>query len=305
MWVFIFILLVIIGGIIFFGNKFTNLVILPPKHPIDKAIKRETEQNHIMPGYYEGLEKDDFKLITDDGYNLICQLIKNPIPSEKYIILCHGFGFNRIGGLKYVDIFLAEGFNVVLYDHRNSGESEGFYTTMGYLEKEDLKKVIDYICNRFGKDILIGTHGESMGAASVLLHCAEDSRVDFVIADCPYSDLKDQLAYRLKIEHKLPRFPFMHIASIFSKIRAGFYFGQVSPIQVIKDNNGLPDLPIMFVHGDADAYIPMEMSEEMYQVKKGYKKLYLAKGADHALAVSVDREKYAREVHDFLEGALQ
>lgn len=300
MWIVGIVLLIVIGIIGITANRLTNIVVSPPNHAIERAIEQETKREYIKEGYYESLEKENFKLTSSEGYNLACQLITNPVPSEKYIVFCHGYGFNRIGSVKYVDIFLKEGFNVVLYDHRNSGESEGEYTTMGYYEKEDLKKVIDYIYNRFGHDIVVGTHGESMGAATVLLHSAEDRRVKFVIADCPYSDLKKQLAYRLKIEHKLPRFPFLAIASGFSKIKAGFFFGEISPINVIETNNGLADIPIMFIHGDADAYIPVEMTQDMYQVKKGYKKLYLAKGADHAISVCVDREKYANEIHDFL-----
>lgn len=303
MWIIGIALLIVLIGmgiIIFVSNQLTNIVISPPNNPIDQAMEQEIKQGYIKEGYYHSLEKENFKLISEEGYNLTGQLIKNPIPSKKYIVFCHGYGFNRIGSVKYVDIFLKEGFNVVLYDHRNSGESEGEYTTMGYFEKEDLKKVIDYMYNRFGKDIIVGTHGESMGAATVILHCAEDKRVKFVIADCPYSDLRKQLAYRLKIEHKLPQFPFLNVASIFSKKRAGFFFGQISPIRVIEAHNGLADIPIFFIHGDADAYIPVAMTEQMYKVKKGYKKLYLAKGADHAISVCVDREKYTNEVHEFL-----
>ncbi|HHX62556.1 MAG TPA: alpha/beta hydrolase [Epulopiscium sp.] len=300
MWIVGIVLLMVIGIIIFVANRLTNIVISPPNNSISRALEQEIKQTYIIEGYYESLKKEDFKLTSQEGYNLKCQLIKNPMPSKKYIVFCHGYGFNRIGAVKYIDIFLREGFNIVLYDHRNSGESEGEYTTMGYFEKEDLKRVINYIYNRFGKDIVVGTHGESMGAATVLLHCSEDKRVKFVIADCPYSDLKKQLAYRLKIEHKLPQFPFLNIASIFSRIKAGFFFGQISPIKVIQQHNGLADVPIMFIHGDADQYIPPIMTEQMYQVKKGYKKLYLAKGADHAISVCVDRKRYESEVHDFL-----
>lgn len=300
MWITGIVLLMVIGIIVFVANKLANMVISPTKSSISGAMEREIKQNYMTEGYYESLEKEGFTLTSQEGYKLVCQLIENPVPSNKYIVLCHGFGFNRVGGIKYLDIFLKEGFNIVLYDHRHSGESEGEYTTMGFFEKEDLKKVIDYIYNRFGNDIVVGTHGESMGAATVLVHCAEDNRVKFVIADCPYSDLNQQLAYRLKVEHKLPRFPFLIIASLFSKIRAGFFFGQISPIRVIKEHNGLADIPIMFIHGDADAYIPPAMTKDMYQVKKGCKKLYMAKGADHAISICVDKEKYASEVHDFL-----
>lgn len=307
LWIIGIVGIVLVGliFIIFVSNNLSKIVIQPDKISIEDSLKREIEQNYIKKGYYQSLKREAFQVTTDDGYSLSCELIKSPKPSDKYIVFSHGFGFNRVGSIKYLDIFLEENFNIVLYDHRNSGGSEGPYTTMGYFEKEDLKRVIDYLYDRFGNKIFLGTHGESMGAATVLIHCAEDRRVKFVIADCPYSDLKDQLAFRLKIEHGFPRFPFLYVASFFSKLRAGFYFGQVSPIKVIADHDGLANLPIMFVHGDSDEYIPMEMSKDLFNAKKVSKKLYLAKGADHAISVCVDPERYENEVHDFLANIVK
>lgn len=305
MWVILSIVLLFLMFLILFVSfKLAKLVISPPIKSVVEAMKEETEKKYFLEEDYHKLNKEDFILSSKYEYNLSCQLITSYQPSNKYIVFCHGYGFNRVGSIKYIDIFLDKGFNIILYDHRNSGENEKSYTTMGYYEKEDLKLVIDYLYNRFGDDIFIGTHGESMGAATVLLHCIEDNRVKFVIADCPYSDLKKQLTFRLKVEYHLPAFPFLHIASLITKIKAGFFFGAISPIDAIIKNEGLPHLPILFIHGDADDYILPYMSQNLYDVKKGYKKLYFAKGANHAISVCTDKKEYTEQVHDFLKDIL-
>lgn len=298
------VLLFLMIPIVLVSFKLARLVISPPIKSIAEAMKEETEKKYFLEEDYHNLKKEDFVLSSKYKYDLSCQLITSDQPSNKYIVFCHGYGFNRVGSIKYVDIFLDQGFHVLLYDHRNSGENEKSYTTMGYYEKEDLKLVIDYLYKRFGDDILIGTHGESMGAATVLLHCTEDERVKFVIADCPYSDLKKQLAFRLKVEYHLPAFPFLHIASLIARIKAGFFFGAISPIDAIMKSQGLPHLPILFIHGDEDAYILPYMSQDLYDVKRGYKKLYFAKGADHAISVCTDKKEYSQQIHNFLQDIL-
>jgi uncharacterized protein len=62
-------------------------------------------------------------------------------------------------------------------------------TTMGYYEARDLKKVCDYIRAKFSEEIILGTHGESMGAATVMMNAPLDQQLAFVIEDCGYSDL--------------------------------------------------------------------------------------------------------------------
>jgi fermentation-respiration switch protein FrsA (DUF1100 family) len=155
----------------------------------------------------------------------------------------------------------------------------------------------NWVLNRCGFDCRIGVHGESLGASVALQNSAIDPRISFYVVDCPYSDLKAQLAYLLKRDNKLPAFPFLNAANIITRIRAGFSFGQVSPI---KDLSKVTT-PIFFIHGQDDLYILPKMSEEMYSIKKGVKKLYLAPNARHAEAYWNNREEYDKLVGEFLE----
>ena len=74
--------------------------------------------------------------------------------------------------------------------------------------------------------------------------------VSFYIADCPYSDLKAQLSYRLKAEYHLPNIGFVDMASLWSRLLYGFWFGNVSPIAYIQNAK----VPILFIHDILNSY---------------------------------------------------
>lgn len=302
MWIYFIIILIILilFCIALIAWKLSSVVINPQCITVEDAYRGECGKKYISAEWYEALDKEEFTIASKQGYNLACELIKNPHGGKKVAIICHGFSFNRVGSMKYVDIFMKNGFDVIIYDHRNCGYSGGKYTSMGYYESMDLSLLVDWVYNRHGEDCVIATHGESMGASTVLMHCVRDPRVDFVIEDCGYSDLKEQLAYRLKVEYKLPAFPFLYIASLFTKIRANFWFGDVSPKREIAESGGLPDIPVMFIHGAEDDYIPNSMCKDMYDLKKGKKAIYIAKGAKHAGSYCADRNEYEKRVTEFL-----
>jgi len=134
----------------------------------------------------------------------------------------------------------------------------------------------------------------------VLLHAAIDSRLAFVIADCPYANAADEFAYRLKVEYHLPRFPLLPVASLISKLRTGFAFGDAVPLKTI----GQVTAPVFFIHGQADDYIPPEASVALHASKPGQKQLYLAPGAGHAEALVSNPAVYEAQVREFLAEVL-
>lgn len=294
-------IIIVVLVLCFISWKLCSVVISPKCTPVEDALEAEIDKKYIAKEWYDELDINKFTINSKQGYEISCELIKSHKEEKKVAILCHGFSFNRVGGLKYAQIFLDNGFDVIIYDHRSCGYSGGKYTTMGFYESKDLSSMIDWVYEKYGQDTVICTHGESMGATTVLMNCISDSRVKFVIADCGYSDLKEQLAYRLKLEFKLPIFPFLQIASLFAKLRAKFWFGDVSPILEMKKKDGLPDVPILFIHGEDDDYVQTSMVRDMYNIKKGKKALYIAKKAKHAGSFCADREEYRKHVEKFIK----
>lgn len=282
------------------GWILSGAVLHPRRKSLEEAEKNMVDEGALAPGYYKSLPREPFKIETGSG-TLSCELIpagRNCDPA-RVAILMHGYGFNRMGEVKYIPFFRKRGFNIIIYDNRNSGESFKSKTTMGYFEKKDLSRVISWAVSRFGDGALIGLHGESMGGATVLMTGAEDERVSFVIADCPYDDCGGQLYYNLRSIYKLGKFPLMPLCSLFTKIRAGFYYSEVSPINAIK--NIKRPLPCLFFHGTGDDFVLCGMTERMYEVYPGPKMAYYGKGSRHT-RTSVDfPEEYDAAIGEFLE----
>jgi len=142
--------------------------------------------------------------------------------------------------------------------------------------------------------------GESLGAAVCLQHAAIDPRPAFVIADCPFADLNELLALRLRRDVGLPAFPFLPLASLLARLQAGFWFGQVSPLRAVP---GL-EMPVLLVHGQQDDYIPPQHSQRLYTAKRrGLRRLYLAPNAGHAESYWNNRAAYEAVLEQFLREA--
>jgi fermentation-respiration switch protein FrsA (DUF1100 family) len=193
-------------------------------------------------------------------------------------------------------MFLRLGFTVLIYDHRNHGYSGKALTSMGFFEKYDLRKLVDWCYKNYGRNCKIVTHGESMGAATVLMHLGIDRRIKCVIADCAYSDLKQLLGHQLKQFYHLPCF-LIPVESFLTYLRAGFWYKQVSPITTVSDTN----TPVLFIHGKIDNLVPASMSKQMYTSKKRNKAIYLVAGARHAQSYCRNKAGYERVVENFLK----
>ncbi len=278
----------------------SSLIIKPRMLQYDKGYQREVRCHKINSKVYEGWKIERFHIKSDYGCVLSCELIEpdnnlNCNGIRKIAVLCHGLGCAKYDSIKYAEIFLKLGFTVLMYDHRNHGLSSKAFTTMGYFEKYDLKKVIDWCLHRFGKQCKIITHGESMGAATVLLHLEIDNRVSCVIADCAFSDLKQLLRHQLKQYYHLPGF-LIPVESCVSYVRAGFWFRAVSPIIAVSKS----DTPVLFIHGKRDNFVPTYMSKQMYACKKKNKAIYLVRRARHAESCCINPKGYEKAVERFL-----
>ncbi len=308
------------------GWKFSNVVLRPNRRSLESMEAEQIAAGQLAPGEYGALQSEPFTLQSPYGYRVEGEWLMPsgdamppgrglngtsseamPPPgalSARAVVITHGYGVNRVNSVKYARLFLAQGFQVVIYDHGNSGTSGGAFTTMGHREKDDLKAVTDAVFSRLGPDAFVGTHGESMGAATVLLHAAMEPRLAFVIADCPYADLRMQLAYRLKVEYRIPPFPILDAASLGAWLRAGFRFGSVSPVRTLEAQGGMPGMPMLFIHGLADDYIPPEASERLHAAKRGRSELLLMPDAGHAESISAHPGRYDAAVRAFVDAVL-
>jgi len=245
---------------------------------------------------YQSWIKEEVIIHSQFGYS-IYGLYFPAEGSEKVIIFSHGITYTLFGSVKYMKIFRNLGFNIFIYDNRYHGKSGGTNSTFGHYEKFDLKKIVDWIQQKVGSDVMIGTHGESMGAAISIQHAAIDPRIKFIIEDCSFGDLWDQLKYRLRMDYHLPAFPFLHLANIMSKVLTGMDFHKISPKKDVQTIQA----PMLFIHGEQDDFIPVSMAYELYENKiSGPKKIYIPNNAEHAASFWNNQDDYDRVIREFL-----
>ncbi|EOU1471862.1 alpha/beta hydrolase [Clostridium perfringens] len=275
-------------------------------HDIDKSYTRYVENNLFDEALYNSASKEDITLKSFDGLNLTSTLIMNENPTNKFIVLVHGVSICYVGSLKYFDIFYKNGFNVLIVNQRRHGKSEGKYSTYGFYEKYDVNMWIEYLKSRFGNDIILGLHGESMGAGTVMETIPLNDSIKFVIEDCGYSNFHELIgfqithAYKNRLVRKILR-PSLIFANFFMKTKAKFSMKKIVPIDIVSSTS----LPMMFIHGKEDYFVPWYMAVDLYKAKtKGYKELYLVEGAKHAEALEVNKILYEKKIMTFIEKAL-
>ncbi len=294
--IFLIILIVLFGAWIGVGFLFSNLANKPKVRDFEYTINFSIEEGDYTREYVENLKYEEIYIKSKFGYSLYGNFFPGTNPN-KAVVLVHGYTWTHAGTLKYLDIFRKKGYNVLLFDNRYHGFSGGDFTSFGFFEKYDLKTCVDLMFKKLGNDIKIGVMGESLGGGTVIQYSSIDDRISFVIADCPYSDLKKQLGYRLKKDYKLPFFLVIPISSLISRLRFKFFFGEVSPIKDIRNN----DVPLLLIHGEADDYVPTFMSKELYEAKNmGKKELFLVPYAKHAESYLLNRKEYEDVVYNFL-----
>ena len=264
------------------------------------SIRRQTldeakkwQEDHYDLSWYDPLEKTDYQVTSYDGYVLNVELIRNPVPADKYILLSHGYTDNRFGSLKYTKMYLDLGFNVIVYDLRGHGENEPTFCTYSARERKDLIVLIQDCRDRYQPAIL-GIHGESLGAATSIACLEEKPQIDFVVADCGFSDISNVLKGGVKSMH-LPE-GLVSLASVCARLRYGYSYDMMRPIDSLADN----EVSILFIHGAEDSFILPENSERMEKETKGYSELHLIPEATHAASVLTAPAEYKEIVAAFL-----
>lgn len=253
------------------------------------------------PGKY-GLQYKEVSFDSrGDGVKLKGWLIpaKN---STHTVIFAHGYGKNRlqdsVPSLSLAKELAIKGYNVLLFDFRNSGISKGDITSLGQHEVKDLLGAVDFIKTQKQVGQHIALLGFSMGASTSIIATARDPRVEVMIADSPFADLTTYIEDNLPVWSHLPAVPFNQTIMTLTPIFTGLKPEEVSPIREISNIKG----DILLIHGDSDSKIPMINSEKLLQAaKSSNKELVIIKGADHVRSYATDKKKYLDSVLAFLD----
>ena len=222
--------------------------------------------------------------------------------TNRWAILVHGYGRDQRFARDYAQEYLLNNFNVLTPDLRASGTSEGKFLTMGVKESEDISLWIDKIIQE-NPNAQIILHGVSMGAATVILTSEKNlpQNVKAIVEDCSYTSAYDMFCVQLDKIFGLPAFPIMNFVDIVSKIKTGSAISDANPLAAVENTK----IPMLFIHGDADKLVPVNMMNQLFEKSKApFKEKIIFQGAGHADSMSIDKKNYFGKIFEFCERFL-
>ena len=246
--------------------------------------------------YCSSLKYDEVYVTSYDHKKLFGKLYIKDL-NKPFIIMFHGYkggGIRDFSGI--IPFLLDNNYNLLVVDERSHGHSEGKTITFGIKERLDVIKWADYIYSNYqNNDIYL--YGISMGGATVLMSSNLNlpKNVKGIIADCPFTCPKDIIIDFSKKYH-LPMIVLKHFVYFSALLFGHFRVKDASAITSVKNTN----IPIILFHGTEDKFVPPYMSERIYNANPDNIKLVKINGAPHVISCIVDKEKYHKELLDFL-----
>ena len=240
-----------------------------------------------------------FSIKSFDGLTLRGKYYEK-LPGAPIELMFHGYRGNAqrdlCGGIQRS---FACGHNALLVDQRASGGSDGNVISFGINERRDCLSWIEFMVAHFGADVRIILTGISMGGATVAMAAGEKlpPNVIGVLSDCGYTSPKEIICKVIEKDMKLPAklaYPFVKLAA---RLYGGFDLEETDALRALPNCK----VPVIFVHGEKDGFVPCDMSRKMYEICPGQKMLYIVPDADHGLAFPVAGEKYIEELRKFFK----
>jgi len=207
-----------------------------------------------------GMGYEDVSFKTTDGLTLSGWYIPSQKTTNRTVILLHGYPADK-GNILPALSFLHEDFNLLLFDFRYLGESEGNYSTAGAREVLDLAAAIRFLKSRGVKEV--GVWGFSMGGAVALMSLKEAPEIKAVVSESSYASLA-QMALRL---FRIPvlDYPLGFMVGVWAKLFLGIDLREVSPAQAVRGTN----IPLLLIHSSSDAVIPFAHAESLKKALAG------------------------------------
>ena len=241
----------------------------------------------------------DTTMTGRDGERLHALYAWAPEPTDRTAVIVHGYTDNAVRMLMIGYLYNHDlGFNILLPDLYYHGESRGRAIRMGWKDRLDVLQWMEVANGIFGGHTQMVVHGISMGAATTMMVSGEEQQpyVKCFVEDCGYTSVWDQFSKELKGQFSLPAFPLLNVASGLCDVKYGWNFREASALKQVAKC----DRPMLFIHGDADDYVPTWMVYPLYEAKPGEKELWVVPGAAHALSYRDNRAEYTRRVGEFV-----
>mgnify|MGYP005800349473 CR=1 FL=1 len=311
------IIVILVVATVLVGNYFVNYALVAdgsgddrePNEEVadeidieDLEIIAQTRESQEMRGqsWFVETDNEEVSITTADGYELYGHTYTHDEVDE-WVFIVHGYKANEMNSITMAPYFYEAGYNVLTYDLRAHGESEGDFIGMGYLDGDDLIVWTDYIIENYD-DAKVVYHGTSMGAATVMNAVGDEALPDEVkgfVIDAGFSSIWG--IYESELSHRfgLPTFPVLDMADLMARIRAGYSFKNDGiTVESVSESK----IPMLLIHGENDDFVPVDMAYEIFDAKsEGEKQIEIFEGAGHSESKYIDEERYYEVVFEFLD----
>ena len=223
---------------------------------------------------------------------------------QKLVICFHGY--NSQGMSDYIglsDYYQKRGFAMLLPDARAHGASEGEYIGFGCLDRQDALGWVRWAVEELGEETEILLHGTSMGAATLLMlsGLSLPEQVKGIVSDCGFTSPKEVFTHVLHSMYHLPAFPLIPGADLVNRKLAGYGMDECNAKREVEK----AEVPILFIHGGNDTFVPCSMCDEIYEHCGSKKRKLIIEGAAHAESYYKDMESYEEALTEFIGEVLE
>ncbi len=250
-----------------------------------RLIARRTPDVQTSPADY-GLTYEEVSFPSRDGLTLRGWFI----PADRArgaVVFCHGHGGSMDPDVIYAPWFHEAGLNVLMFDFRAHGRSEGAQVSMGYFERQDLLGAVDYLQRRGIAEV--GVLGFSLGGAVAITAAAQCQAIRAVVSDGGFARLESALLGWARERGKnAPHWVALPLARLVIAVagwRLGARLSEADPIRWVEQ---VAPRPLLFIHGDLDPYVPVADIEMLYAAAGEPKELWRVSEAGHR---EVDRHR--------------
>lgn len=300
--------IILLAVTIFIGNYFygesvkrgTEVELHREAEPVNMTIEKESNDKYEEAKKWfskQTLEQHSIK--SNDHLQLNAQFIENEKDTDKAVILVHGFRKEGSDMGDYTKFYYDENYHILMPDLRGHGKSDGNYYGYGWHDRLDIIEWVNFLIDNYKVNEIV-LHGNSAGAAAVLLTSGEDTlqeEVKAIVADSSYTTMKDELAHQLNHLYGLPPTPLLEITSVITKVRSGYFFGDVNILKQVEKNVK----PLFIIHGDKDDLVPTYMGEQIFEAATSEKQLWIVSGAGHIKAYEMATEQFEEHLTNFLQ----
>lgn len=257
----------------------------------------------IFPEQF-GLRYEKVAFKTRDGLELRGWFIPSTTGEKRTIVMCHGWGDNK-GELLKQTYFLNEngGFNLLYFDFRSHGESEGEITTIGGLETIDFDAAIDWLRKaKPGLADSIGVFGLSMGAAVTVASLPKHPDLRCAVVESPFSDYRTVIKRWAWNNMKLPYYPLVALTLVI--LRSRVKDPEIDRFNPVEAAPRIAPRPLFVIGGEFDRLMTPEDVRKVFEAAREPKQLWMVPEAWHAKCREAAGMEYDTRVTGFFSRNL-